>query len=313
MSVVVIPSTCRKRKLECLGVRNRDACFLRAVVSPEQNAFLCKRQIVGNFVCRSCRKSGICSCRVEGLTFVCIPRSLPLGILHYNSIIEFVTIPNRNKHADNQFIGTEYSDGTIRNKIIVGHKRSAIYLANLITAGAVSLLLCGISFLTTLCFGLPLLGGFTNDLKVILAIALCTLLLSLALASIFTLIALLCQNKAFTAILCVVFAFIVLLVGGYVIQRLQEPETYDAYVTTMGEEGAGASSTVQKDIPNPNYLRGTQRQIYQFLADFLPGGQAIQCNSCIVSNPPLLYAYSILIILGTTGAGLLLFARKDLK
>ena len=211
------------------------------------------------------------------------------------------------------FIGTEYSDGTIRNKIIVGHKRSAIYLANLITAGAVSLLLCGISFLTTLCFGLPLLGGFTNDLKVILAIALCTLLLSLALASIFTLIALLCQNKAFTAILCVVFAFIVLLVGGYVIQRLQEPETYDAYVTTMGEEGAGASSTVQKDIPNPNYLRGTQRQIYQFLADFLPGGQAIQCNSCIVSNPPLLYAYSILIILGTTGAGLLLFARKDLK
>ena len=30
------------------------------------------------------------------------------------------------------FIGSEYSDGTIRNKIIVGHSRIRIYLANLI-------------------------------------------------------------------------------------------------------------------------------------------------------------------------------------
>ena len=38
------------------------------------------------------------------------------------------------------FIGVEYSDGTIRNKISVGHKRTDIYLANVIVcyaAGAV--------------------------------------------------------------------------------------------------------------------------------------------------------------------------------
>lgn len=30
------------------------------------------------------------------------------------------------------FIGTEYSDGTIRNKVVIGQKRTSIYLSNLI-------------------------------------------------------------------------------------------------------------------------------------------------------------------------------------
>ena len=29
------------------------------------------------------------------------------------------------------------------------------------------------------------------------------------------------------------------------------------------------------DVPNPSYLRGTEREIYQFFNDFLPTGQAV--------------------------------------
>ena len=36
------------------------------------------------------------------------------------------------------FIGTEYSDGTMRNKIVSGHKRSTIYLSNFIICAAVT-------------------------------------------------------------------------------------------------------------------------------------------------------------------------------
>ena len=39
------------------------------------------------------------------------------------------------------FIGSEYSDGTIRNKIIVGHSRIRIYLANLIVCAIASVLI----------------------------------------------------------------------------------------------------------------------------------------------------------------------------
>ena len=40
------------------------------------------------------------------------------------------------------FVGQEYSDGTIRNKIISGKKRTDIYLANFITSAIASLLIC---------------------------------------------------------------------------------------------------------------------------------------------------------------------------
>jgi len=41
------------------------------------------------------------------------------------------------------FIGTEYNDGTIRNKIIVGGRRWQIYLANAVVSTVVGLVLCG--------------------------------------------------------------------------------------------------------------------------------------------------------------------------
>ncbi len=37
------------------------------------------------------------------------------------------------------FIGTDYHDGTIRNKIILGHPRQALYISNLIVCFAAAL------------------------------------------------------------------------------------------------------------------------------------------------------------------------------
>ena len=45
------------------------------------------------------------------------------------------------------FVGTDYSDGTIRNKIAAGHKRSVIYLSNLILVSV-----AGVVFLFFYCF-----------------------------------------------------------------------------------------------------------------------------------------------------------------
>ena len=66
------------------------------------------------------------------------------------------------------FIGTEYSDGTMRNKIIVGRTRPAIYLANLLTVVGATTLWLVTYFALYLAVGVPLLGWFTLEITSIL-------------------------------------------------------------------------------------------------------------------------------------------------
>ena len=72
---------------------------------------------------------------------------------------------------------------------------------------------------------------------------------------------------------------------------------------------------VSEDIPNPDYLRGTEREIYQFFNDFLPTGQAVNITSQIElsQSPGLLAAYSAGIIIVSTGVGMFVFRKNDIK
>lgn len=210
------------------------------------------------------------------------------------------------------FVGTEYSDGTIRNKIVIGHARTAVYLANLTVCSAAGLLMCFAYLIPYLAVGTPLLGWFRPEIKYILLFFLDSLMLSIAFSAIFTLIAMLCQNKAAAAATCILLAFIFLFSGIQIQARLDEPKTYGAY-TFMNESGDLIS---EDEEPNPRYLEGTKRKVYEFINDFFPGGQQTQISQ--MSGQPgdpilLLAVYSGIIIILTTGAGIFFFRRKDLK
>lgn len=56
------------------------------------------------------------------------------------------------------FIGTDYSDGTMRNKLIAGHVRRKIYVANLISNVQASFTLCVAFMLSHVCVGTPAFG-----------------------------------------------------------------------------------------------------------------------------------------------------------
>ena len=94
------------------------------------------------------------------------------------------------------FLGTEYSDGTIRNKIAVGHTRASIYLANLIVCAAASALLLMISLSVGFGLGSFLLDPLGLPVKALLLYTLIGLLTTVSFASIYTLVAMLSPSKA---------------------------------------------------------------------------------------------------------------------
>lgn len=205
------------------------------------------------------------------------------------------------------FIGTEHSDGTMRNKIIVGRKRTEIYLSNCVTTAVVGVLLCAAFFLPYLCAGIPLLGLFDADVKLVLLLVLTVLLLAAAFASIFTLIAMLCQNKAVAVVICILLAQTFLFTGAVTNAMLDAPRTYPEY--TIDEN----NNTVVSERPNTRYLDGAKREIVQIFYDINPGGQGIQCASLAAVHIERLPVYSLIIVILTTEAGVVFFKRRDLR
>ena len=72
------------------------------------------------------------------------------------------------------FLGSDYSDGTLRNKRVAGHTRGRIYLANLITCAAAGAMLCAAYLACYLALALPLLGGFDAPPEAVLGFAVLT-------------------------------------------------------------------------------------------------------------------------------------------
>lgn len=193
------------------------------------------------------------------------------------------------------FIGVEYSDGTMRNKIIVGHKRLDIYFSNLFTNILVSMILCLSYLLSNIVFGIPLIGFKDFDFSKILLLFTGSMIMVIALCSIFTMISLLIQNKALPPVICIVGMFLMIGLVSEIDRMLDQPQYY--YDNTA----------------NPNYLEGEERERYEFFYDFLPAGQGMQYASWKTGNISDMCLYSAGIFIVTTGIGTFFFRRKDIK
>lgn len=206
------------------------------------------------------------------------------------------------------FTGTEYSDGTMRNKIIIGHCRFEVYMANLITAIAGSVILALIYIVIYVCGSIPITGWFTGKTEMILASLGCSLLLCAVFSAVFTFIAMLNQNKAAVAVISLILSLVILFAGSYFKNILAEPEYYEG--AFMTEQGVMEN----RKVKNSRYLPpGTRRDVYEFLDEFLPGGQQLQLSQSDVAEPYKYMAYSAVITVAVTGCGIMLFRKKDLK
>lgn len=206
------------------------------------------------------------------------------------------------------FLGTEYSDGTIRNKLIVGQSRLAIYFANLITGFAASLMCMAGYMLSCLAVGAPLLGWFVKPASLLLTAIAGSVVMLAAFCAVFTFVTMNFSKKSTSVVICLLGVFAAFIGAIVIHSMLEAPEFITGYELSVSGEIVQAMPE-----PNPMYLTGMKRAVYQFLFDLLPTGQSLQYTMLGFTDPVKLMALSAAVCAAFTAAGAALFRRKDLK
>ena len=202
------------------------------------------------------------------------------------------------------YLGSEYSEGAIRNKIISGSGRKDIYLSNLMTVFSVGFIMMIIWFSCAVS-GLPALR--TWETVWYLAVAAMFLL---AVSSIFTLMGMsVLENPMFSCMCICILYFVMMFAATFIYNILMESEFLTDMVFIDGE-------LVTEPEKNPYYIGGTMRNIYQYILDFLPTGQGIQMFSFDTGDYVHIVRMllsSAFITVSSTITGILLFKRKNIK
>lgn len=209
------------------------------------------------------------------------------------------------------FVGSEYSDGTIRNKVVVGHRRGAVYLSMLFTSVIAETLLI---LVWTAAYLIPdaILMEHAHPLWVYLCLYLAMFLELAVFSAIFTLLTMTLGSKAGAAVVCIFCAILLFMQAVVVESMLEEPEYYSPGIIISDD---GTMTMEGEPEPNPNYIPegSPKRAFYNFLMDFTPGGQALQISAYAADNLSKICLYDIGWLVVLTGAGVLIFRQKDLK
>lgn len=219
------------------------------------------------------------------------------------------------------FVGTEYSDGAIRNKIVVGHTRKNIYLSNLIISIAVGLFIEFVYLILVMIIGIPTLGGLQIPIDKFLFILLDMVLIIIAYSSIFNFITLMCSDITIATVVCILVFIGMFVVSEFVVSPIaNDKKYYSNYVTNEN----GEVIETQKHL-NPNYVGDFAKQVYKNILYIIPSGQASQIQSTMSNlsyendrymtdtDIKLAGLYSLGLIIVINGIGIYFFKRKDLK
>lgn len=204
------------------------------------------------------------------------------------------------------FLGVEYSDGVIRSKISIGHKRANIYLSNLLIITVTSLFSYILFLGIVVIIGMPLFGGITIEFSMLLMLLGCVFATVIAYSSIFTFLAMVISNKTITAIVSILLAFGMMMIALICFNILETPKTIQEVSIVNGE-------TKVEEVSNSKYPSEEKKKVCQILLDINPAGQMFQIVGRSTINLKVLPIYSLVILVVFTGGGLILFKKKELK
>lgn len=191
------------------------------------------------------------------------------------------------------FVGTDFDDGFIRNKILTAKSRDHVVLAQVATSAAG----CVLVYLTVTLFtwGVGSLL-FENDVT-LRRLALYLALgagMSAAYGCIYCMVCLLCANKTRGIVWCMGLAMGLLFLSLHTNQVLVQ-------------------TALKNGVPNPHYVSGLRRTLYGIAHDLNPCGQAAQLSAWNYPDPVRGILCNVVWVAAAVGIGCGVFRKKDLK
>lgn len=178
------------------------------------------------------------------------------------------------------FLGTEFSDGTIRNKLIAGHSHAAIYLGKFLVCSAASVILNVLGFIVRLALGNILFETTNMSVTTMLSFTLFGSLFLIALNSIYMVIPMFMQSKSSGIIVTMSTGFALIMAVVIISLKRMNPDHY---------------------------------AIYDYLYDILPTCQIYRIFIQSNTNMPIMSLYAVIITVAFTALGIFSFKKRDMK
>ena len=205
------------------------------------------------------------------------------------------------------YLGTDHSEGALRNRLMVGRSRERVYLSELGTAMTAALAFAGAWLLG--CGGVALLnrdlwqmGAGQTALLILLSVG-----GALALASMVTVVGMLTEMKSTSAVVSILVVMGLLMASTWLYSRLQEPEMESGLIITAAGMEWG------EPTPNLRYVGGLLRQVFEGILNVLPTGQMVLLADMAVAHPVRDIIASAAVTAAAVLTGIALFRKKDLK
>ncbi len=206
------------------------------------------------------------------------------------------------------FVGKEYSEGIIRNKIIVGHSRISIFLSNLLISIIVSLLCELIYIIIVYLIGLPLFGQMQMSFSQFALVLLNTVLVIISFCSIFNFIAMVCSEITISTTICIILFIAMFIAEG----SFALTATSKKYIEHTFFDENGNKHIISQEL-NPNYPGDEKVKQARIIYLSIPQGQAMEIGGNDLKYMKQMPIYSTILIGIVNILGVYIFYKKELK
>lgn len=204
------------------------------------------------------------------------------------------------------FIGLDYSDGTIRNKITIGHKRINIYLANLITSVICAFIFYGVYVLVIIPLANQHGAKIAISSKLFIKYFGSIVIGFISYSCVFTFISMNVSNRVIATIINILLSVLLVFIP---FKCSEIVSIYHAQFYTIDEID---SNTIVSSYNRPSK---EAMLVAKTVINLTPIGRAEQLvdQADYYTKPPILFLYSLGTNIFITTMGILIFNRKRLN